>query len=332
VLRAVLLVLGSLTLLFLVWQIGPGRIYEAAIGLGPAALVLILLPSVVMYAVEAYGWLVTLGGQARGLPFWRLWAVRTAGEVINMTTPTAYVGGEPLKAYLLKRYGVPMVEGMASVVIAKTTMTIAQVLFMLTGIAGGMWLLWGTQSVGTLILGGLLSLGLLLFGLVGFIAVQRHGIFTGILGLLRTLGLRLAYLEQREDKLRQLDQTILEFYSMKRPIFYLSTGLFLLGWLADAAEVYAMLYFLGGPVDVLTALSVCGVAELIKGGTFFIPGSLGAQDGGNLLLLKAFGYSDVTGITFALLRRFRELVWIGLGLLCIALVGVREGGEQGRSC
>ena len=24
------------------------------------------------------------------------------------------------------------------------------------------------------------------------------------------------------------------------------------------------------------------------------------------------------GITFALLRRFRELVWIGLGLLCLA--------------
>jgi hypothetical protein len=56
----------------------------------------------------------------------------------------------------------------------------------------------------------------------------------------------------------------------------------------------------------------------IKGGTFFIPGSLGAQDGSNPLLLKAFGYSDVTGITFALLRRFRELVWIGIGLLCLA--------------
>jgi hypothetical protein len=32
---------------------------------------------------------------------------------------------------------------------------------------------------------------------------------------------------------------------------------------------------------------------------FFIPGSLGAKDGGNMLLLRIFGYSDVTGITFA---------------------------------
>jgi hypothetical protein len=42
-----------------------------------------------------------------------------------------------------------------------------------------------------------------------------------------------------------------------------------------------------------------------------------------MLLLRAFGYSDVTGITFALLRRFRELVWIGLGLLCLMLAGGR---------
>lgn len=57
-----------------------------------------------------------------------------------------------------------------------------------------------------------------------------------------------------------------------------------------------------------------------------ISGSFYAQDGGNLLLLQAFGYSDVTGITFALRRRFRELVWIGLA--CLALMGSQAGIAQ----
>jgi hypothetical protein len=35
-----------------------------------------------------------------------------------------------------------------------------------------------------------------------------------------------------------------------------------------------------------------------------------------------------SGITFALLRRFRELVWIGLGFLCLALVGGRAAAMQ----
>ena len=63
----------------------------------------------------------------------------------------------------------------------------------------------------------------------------------------------------------------------------------------------------------------------IKGGTFFIPGSLGAQDSGNVLVQRAFGYSDVTGVTFVLLRRFRELVWIGIGLFCLGSIGKRDG-------
>ena len=54
---------------------------------------------------------------------------------------------------------------------------------------------------------------------------------------------------------------------------------------------------------------------------FSIPGSFGAKDGGNMLLLRVVGYSDVTGITFAFLRRFRELAWIGPGLRCLVLIG-----------
>src|SRR5262245_47639300 len=134
-LRRILLGLGLFTLSLLVWHIGPSKIYGAAEQLGPATLMVILIPSLVMYLLEAYGWKVALGPSAQHIPFWRLLAVRTSGEVVNMTTPTAYIGGEPLKAYLLQKHGVPMVQGLASVVIAKTTMTIAQVLFILTGMA-----------------------------------------------------------------------------------------------------------------------------------------------------------------------------------------------------
>jgi hypothetical protein len=35
----------------------------------------------------------------------------------------------------------------------------------------------------------------------------------------------------------------------------------------------------------------------------------------------------VTGITFALLRRFGDLVWIGIGLLCLTMIG-KNGIEQ----
>lgn len=323
-LRLLLLLVGCLTLSLIVWHIGPGNIYEAAVRLGPVALGVILIPSALMYAVEAYGWKITLGPFRQQVSFWRVFAVRTAGEVVNMTTPTAYVGGEPLKAYLLQKSGVPMVEGLASVVIAKTTMTIAQVLFILLGIGLGFWILGAQGSSGQVIAAGLLSIGLLAFGTAAFVFVQRRGLFTWTLETLRTLGIRIGFLEARAEKLRELDQTILSFYTQHRATFYTSTGLYFLGWLAEALEVFVIIYYLGGPADAWSAISIGALSVFIKGGTFFIPGSLGAQDGGNLLLLQAFGYSDVTGITFALLRRFRELVWIGIGLGCLSMIGKTE--------
>jgi uncharacterized membrane protein YbhN (UPF0104 family) len=211
-------------------------------------------------------------------------------------------------------------------------MTIAEVLFILLGIALGVWLLGGNDSSGQTVAAALVSVGLLAFGTAAFVFVQRQGLFTWLLGFLRKIGLKIAYLEAHEEKLRSLDRTILTFYRDNRPAFYSSTGLFFLGWMAEALEVYVIIYYLGGPALALSAVSIGALSVFIKGGTFFIPGSLGAQDGGNMLLLSAFGYSDVTGITFALLRRFRELVWIGLGLLCLALVGGRAAAiQEGRT-
>jgi glycosyltransferase 2 family protein len=325
-LKISLLFIGLLTLVFIVWHVGPGRIYDVTAQLGPVALLAMLIPSIILYAVEAYGWKVTLGPSAKHLPFWRVLAIRTAGEVVNMTTPAGYSGGEPLKAYLLKNRNVPMVDGVTSVVIAKTTMTVAEVLFILLGIGLGMWLLGGSDSSGQTVATALLSVGLLAVGTAAFVFVQRQGIFTWVLQSLRKAGLKIRYLEAREEKLRSLDRTILDFYRYNRPAFYASTGLFFLGWMAEALEVYVIIYFLGGPAIALSAISIGALSVFIKGGTFFIPGSLGAQDGGNLFLLHAFGYSDVAGITFALLRRFRELAWIGIGLLCLAMLHGRVAG------
>ena len=65
---------------------------------------------------------------------------------------------------------------------------------------------------------------------------------------------------------------------------------------------------------------------------FFISGILGAKDGLNVLILRVFRWSDFTGITFEFFGRFRELAWIGVGLLCLALSGGRsQATQEGRT-
>ncbi len=317
VLKLVLLIIGLLALVGIVLHIGLEQILGAVSQLGPLPLVIILLPMILVYGLEAWGWRLTLGASAAKVGFLRVFAIRMAGETVNVTTPAAYMGGEPLKAYLLKRYGVPMVESMASVITAKTTMTLAQVLFILLGLGLAFWILDEARHYWMAML---VSVGLLVFGVGLFVMFQRYGLGVGCLTLLRTCGIRLAFLEQREAQLREMDTTIRQFYTDNRRTFYVALGTFFLAWLCETLEVYAILYYLDVGVDIWTSISIAALSVFIKGGTFFIPGSLGAQEGGYTLLLISFGYTEVTGITFALIRRLREILWIFIGLGCLMML------------
>jgi hypothetical protein len=65
---------------------------------------------------------------------------------------------------------------------------------------------------------------------------------------------------------------------------------------------------------------------------FFISDILGAKDGWNVLMLRVVRNSDFTGITFRVSPSFRELAWIGVGLLCLALSGRRSlATQEGRT-
>jgi glycosyltransferase 2 family protein len=328
-LKLALIFAGLFAIVLIVWHIGPERIYDAALQLGPVALMVLLIPSTIMYLIEAYGWKITLGSSAKDIPFWRIFAIKTAGEVVNLTTPAGYIGGEPLKAYLLTKYHVPMVEGLASVVIAKTTKTIAEVLFILLGITLAFWRVDHDGSLEKTVLAALVSVALLFFVTSSLVFAQRRGFFTWSLECTRKIGLTIRFLEAREEKIRSLDRMILDYYRHHRQAVYSSTGLFFLSWMAEALEVYLIIWYLGGPALVLSAISINALSVFIKGGSFFIPGSLGAQDIGNFFLLKDFGYSDVASVTFALVRRYRELVWIAIGLLCLATLRGRAAAMSG---
>ncbi len=330
--KVILLLLGVVTVSGLVVHIGPERIYRTCVSLGAVGLVVMLVPSTAMYLLDCVGWQLTLGRHKAAVPFARLFMIRTAGELVNATTPAAYVGGEPLKASLLKTFSVPMADGLASVIVAKTTMTIAQILYILLGIGLSIWVLVLPASASTNHLSGLtviVSLGLLLFATAMFIVIQRQGLFAVMFYVMAQCGIRITALEAKREQLLALDEAIVDFYTRNRAPFFLSAGTFFGGWLVGALEAYVIVRYLGEPIDIVTALSIDALTTLIKGGTFFVPGSIGAQEAGTLMLLRAYGYSDVTGMTFAILRRVRELIWIGIGALCLVfMMQVERLNEQ----
>jgi uncharacterized membrane protein YbhN (UPF0104 family) len=79
-----------------------------------------------------------------------------------------------------------------------------------------------------------------------------------------------------------------------------------------------ILYFLDLPIDLPTAIALEALVTVIRAAVFFIPSGLGAQEGGNILLFTSFGFSPVSAITYSIVRRIREAIWISIGLLYLA--------------
>jgi uncharacterized protein (TIRG00374 family) len=311
-----LLVLGAALLVVLVVQNDPRAIVAHIRQLSWRLAVVICFPAVLVAMLDTLGWRFAFLEDR--VPFRWLVSARLAGEAFNLTTPTGAVGGELVKAWLI-RPRIALTEGVPSVIVAKTTITIAQGLFLLVGIVLA-WRTFASDSLLLLGMQGLLVVEVLALG--GFVVAQTRGFMTRGERLLRRLGL---YRSEGSGGLMRVDDALARFYSTKPGRLTLSITFHFLAWLLGSIESYLILRFLGIPVTLLGATVIEALGASIRFATFIIPGSLGALEGGYAAIFAGLGLGGTAGVSFTLVRRMREAVWIAIGLVVFALM--RPGSD-----
>jgi uncharacterized protein (TIRG00374 family) len=276
---------------------------------------LVLLPFAVVYLADTLGWRFAFGrNPAPSFPV--LIRIRWAGEALNSVVPSAYIGGEAVKVFLLSRRGVPAVIAASSAVTGKIIQTLGQVIFITIGAFAGLTILghdsparfgmFAVAAVGTVIV-------FLLFRL------KQHGIFTGLLALARKLRLRVAPLERNQANILQLDERIRNFSRTDPVHFRLSGAAYLAGWLCDALEILLVSHLLGMPLSWTEAIAVESFTSVAKALGIFVPGALGVQESGIVLLFGIFGLPEALGIAYAVIRRGREVIYALIGGLFLQL-------------
>ncbi|MGH7859234.1 MAG: lysylphosphatidylglycerol synthase domain-containing protein, partial [Candidatus Binatia bacterium] len=155
--------------------------------------------------------------------------------------------------------------------------------------------------------------------------LQSRGMFSGLLGLLRRAGLRIRALEWREGELERIDAEIARFYREEPKRFFQGVAWHLVGWILGAGEIYFLSAWLGAPMSVSDAVAIEALAHIIKGVTFFVPGSIGFQESGLVFLYGMFALPVGAGAGVAVLRRARELFCAGVGFGIILLEGASIG-------
>jgi putative membrane protein len=230
---------------------------------------------------------------------------RWAGESANSLLPAGQIGGPVLMARHLAKRGMPMQDAAAAITVSTTLQTFAQIAFALTGAA-----LLGAHathiSQDTLRTSSLIASGLLALQVGGFYLLQRRGFFGK---LMRTAN----RFSGKRDWSRLMSQAAaidgaVQFTYGRAGSVASSFLLSLVGWLVGTAEVYMILALIDHPVGWLDALLLESLGQAIRGAAFAIPGALGVQEGGYLLLAPLVGLTPDAGLALSLAKRARELL------------------------
>lgn len=231
------------------------------------------------------------------------------GFGVNWLLPVAQVGGELVKARLIAQRGVAGAVAGASVVADKTVQATTQAIFALVGVG----ILSGLGSGPDLVPAIVVFIAVLAGLIYLFYRVQRMGLFRFLAGGAARF-LRDGFALDLKGGAETLDRTLLETYARRRRLLA-SVVLRLGGRFYNVAELWVALYLLGHPISLVEALMLESLGQAVRGAAFIVPGALGVQEGGYILLGQLVGLSPEIGLSLSLMKRVRELM-IGVpGLL-----------------
>lgn len=331
--------LGISLLYGLLSNIELDKTFELISSIG-AKVFLIFIPFFFVSFFDTLGWKLAFPNKERHIPLLKLLNIRVITEALLMSLPAGIAVSEAMKPVLLKRnLGVPTSEGVASIALKKMLLGVAQGVYIALSAIVGFTLL---KQSSEFLLGfnglqwGILALGLSMLVIFGFatyilvngdVAQRFHGVLVKIpIHFLRD------WLLKTEEKFLEIDESLKKFHGFGAPKTGLSILSYFTGWLSETLDTFVILWVLGVDISYTEVLAFETILSFIRSVVFFVPAGLGVQDLGYVAFFSAFGIPDplIVGGAFVLLKRFKEICWIGLGYITLFISGIRfkEIAEQ----
>ncbi|MCZ6771225.1 MAG: flippase-like domain-containing protein [Proteobacteria bacterium] len=296
------------------------ELWIAVSRVGVLGMMTVMLVYALYFGADAISWQITLPAVDINRPWiGRMFVVRMIGEAYNNITPTASLGGEPIKAWLLKvNWGVPLRESGASLVIAKTTSMFSLVIF----VAVGVFMMFGHPEVTAAHKSvAVWGLSVIIIAAIVFFLMQHLKLSTFVA---RKLG-RSRFQQRLAGVIRaveDIDHQFASFYSEHGVRLWWSSLFAMANWVLGVVEVYLIMDFIGYPASFAEAWMIECMVQLVRTVTFFIPAGLGTQEGAFLIGVGVLTGAPSAGVATALVRRCRDLIWIGLSLFLATFYSV----------
>ena len=298
---------GALLLTFLLVRHGVGDVASAVSAARWGVLAVVIFHLVPLFG-DTLSWWVLFPDKFR-LPLPVVFRMRWIGESVSNLVPTSAVGGEIVRTRVAALNGAPLGIAAATVLGDVTLGICVQTVFTLTGIGLLILATGKTNILGPALAG--VPLAMLAVG--GFYSVQRIGIFKILSGLVGRFAKDPSW-QSVLAKGSGIDEAIREVYSRKKAVA--ACCVFTMGsWLCSSVEVWIALQAVGVHAGFDKAIILESICQGVRAAMFFIPGGLGVQEGGYMVVGGLLGIPADMALAISLIRRARELAVGVPGLL-----------------
>ena len=279
---------------------GASQVGAAFATAGWAIIVVVVYHFVVPVFLDAVAWWVLFPRSDR-LPLRKLFWMRWVGESVSTLVPSAAVGGDIVRARLAAINGVPLPISAGSVLVDITLGVFTQAGFTMLGLALLVDATGQKSFVRPTLVGTLLGI----LAVAGFYFAQRLGMFR-FLGLIVA---RLANSPEWQSLVQSgetLDRAIRGLYARRRGVA-MCCAWTIISLVGGSGEIWIALHALGLPATLVNALILQSMALTIRSAAFAVPGGLGVQEGGYLVVGNLLGIPGNAAFALSLIARMREL-------------------------
>ncbi len=300
---------------YLVFHLGFDAVLTAATAVGWGGFAMLCLIGLALYAILGSAWFTLIPAAFAPRITTFVWgrAVRdAAGEVL----PFSQLGGFVIGARAVILRGVKSPLASASMIVDITVEMVAQIVFVLTGIAILLERVPASPSSAALFHAAAIGVLLAALGAAGFVLFQKHGL---------ALAARLAerFLPSVATHAGAVDDAVAAIHASPLRLS-LSLVIHLGGWTASALGTWVAVRLIGIHTPFVSVLAIEALLSAIRSAGAVIPNALGIQEAGYAMLAPLFGLTAQVGLAVSLLRRARDIT-IGTPVL-LAWQAV-EGGR-----
>jgi hypothetical protein len=326
----VLGVVGVALFILTLERAGVSSIARQLANLGWGGFAAILALSGLRLALRAAAWTQCVEGPTR-LSFLEAFDATLIGEALGKLTSFSSVVSEPAKAAAVGPR-VPLQTALSALVIENIVYGASLALLVVVGLVSFLLAFAMPRVLLWVCLGAIGFMLAVVAAAFVLLATQLTPV-SDLLDRMRRHGAAPRWIAERATGVRRFEERIGTF-ARRNPARLLPLAACELAFhAAGIAEAYVTLRLAGttGTATVLTALILESAGRLINVAFTFVPLRLGVDEAGSGLMSSVLGLGTAAGVTLALVRRARVLVWTGVGVALMVRRGLPLRGAVGAS-